>query len=183
MVIANAGIVYLAWGLTREALGEKPFSLRNLLSGLPPLHILQLVPLFLVFLTLYSTLVFPEIPREFGGGKRAVVEVVLNDLSFLRWEETGLPVHNDEKRIGPVVLLLETGTMLVVKRMEVGEVASSKRPRPAPAIGLDKKLISVLIYICLLRDSGGYLPTVLDQAGPTPQQIRLPVEFVLLDLE
>jgi hypothetical protein len=95
----------------------------------------------------YAIAVHPQFPREFGGGKRAPVYLVVSD--NIPSHLMDLPVPVAGARIGPVLLLFETATMYMVKPAEEREERSKVFGLPIitqPAVGIDKRFIGALIY-------------------------------------
>lgn len=133
---------------SRAVLRFEKLSLKSLFSarmggGTPIYYAVGLLSL----IALYSGLAYPHFPRVFGGGKKPLIEFVLADSTKLAWKELGLPVSGDGKKIGPVVLLLETDSMFIVAtpgepQLEVW----SSFERRLLAVGIDKKEVSAIVY-------------------------------------
>jgi hypothetical protein len=79
----------------------------------------------------YAATVFPDIPREYGGGRRPTVEFS--------------PAGN---KIGPVMLLLDTGGSVVVKRPETWKERTFFRVASRDqVVALDKKYVAAVVYL------------------------------------
>jgi hypothetical protein len=143
VVAANGASAWHARGVVRE-------TLRN---------VDNLGAIFTVFwclavLGLYTTAVFPFIPKGFGGGRKAMVEVLLTDPGPHGWASYKVAVSEDGRRIGPVVLLLETASAFVVKAPEVDVAWWHRGPSHLPTVALDRKLVSAIVYVPAGRGSG-----------------------------
>jgi len=108
---------------------------------------LYLVIGMLINIGIYTIVVFPQIPREVGGGNRPVVEIFLSEDPEPFWNETKFPISKETKRVGPVILLLETETSYVIGAIEPQErdVWFPYR-KTASAVSVEKKLVSGVVY-------------------------------------
>jgi hypothetical protein len=107
----------------------------------------SLVPfLVVVELGLYAALVYPDIPRELGGGRRPIVELVLADATAIDWKAAGVPFSAATKTAGPVTLLLDTPGSVVVTRPETWHERQPFQTH-ARAIALDRKLVAAVVYL------------------------------------
>ena len=68
----------------------------------------------LMGILLYASLVFSEIPREWGGGAKPVVELFLTERLPVFADRKDIPSSPDGKRIGPVICILETDRILII---------------------------------------------------------------------
>jgi hypothetical protein len=147
LIVASGGALYLGLGAAKEQLGKEP--LTSIVSAAASLNrVINFVPLQLLALGLYAAVVFPDIPREYGGGRRATVELVLSEVPSVDWSAAGLEFSGATKRIGPAMLLLDTDHSLVVVRPETWKerrffrVATSAR-----VLALDRKLVAAVVYL------------------------------------
>jgi hypothetical protein len=87
----------------------------------------------------YALLVYPDLPKEFGGGRRPIVRLVVNDAAALQ-SEGGIHVSIDNST-GLVLLVLETADRYVV---------TASRPllgkSPAKSTAIRKDLVRAVIY-------------------------------------
>lgn len=133
---------------SRAVLRFEKLSLKSLFSarvggGTPIYYAVGLLSL----IALYSGLAYPHFPRVFGGGKKPLIEFVLGEATKLAWKELGLPVSGDGKKIGPVILLLETDSMFIVATPGKPQLdVWSMFERQLPAVGIDKKEVSAIVY-------------------------------------
>jgi hypothetical protein len=88
----------------------------------------------------YGKWVYPEIPQEFGGGRKPEVTIHFKEHQEQKfYAGLGLPASADGASIGPVNLILETDSFLMV-------TGATGEGDPKPAVGIDKSLISVIVY-------------------------------------
>ncbi len=145
----NAFILYQGIESARVALKlEKPF-IRRLFSaradeGTPIYYFVIL----LSTIGLYAAAVYPHLPRVFGGGKKPSIQLVLSDRDDTRWKGLGLPISEDGRNVGPVILLLETEGMFIVTAASEGKQETWFPPvdRDLAAVGIEKKAVSALLY-------------------------------------
>jgi hypothetical protein len=144
LVVTGASVYQI--GRIGVALSKDPLPLLDAGSAqLDPMF--SLVPfLVVVQLGLYAAVVYPDIPREVGGGRRPVVELVLADATAIDWKAAGVPFSADTKTVGPVTLLLDTTGSLVVTRPETWQERQLFRTN-ARAIALDRKLVAAVVYL------------------------------------
>lgn len=114
---------------------------------------LYLLVYMLVAIGLYSTAVFPLMPQEFGGGNKPTVNLHLIEPLQAWAGRLDVPISEDGT-LGPVRLLLETDTFLVVSRERVNErawifipPALGLRPAEGGAVSIDKKLVAAVEHI------------------------------------
>jgi hypothetical protein len=88
----------------------------------------------------YATFVYPELAREFGGGRRPIVKLILKE--SLGAPSTASPVPISELVLGPGILLMETGDRYVVARAVTP--LSTER---GGAIALQKDLVRAVVYL------------------------------------
>ena len=123
-------------------------AIKGLVTFLNRSDFFNVLSLTLLGLSMYSTQVFPFLPKYLGGGSKPMVQIVLSETPRLDWSVVGGRNGEDGKTVGPVVLLSETGTMFVIRRYEPFDGRSFfPDSRRSPAIGLDKKLVSAVIYV------------------------------------
>jgi hypothetical protein len=147
VVVANGSAVWLTGGVVRE-------TLRNVEN----LGAISAVFWFLAVLGLYTTIVFAFIPKGFGGGQKATVQLLLTETGPHSWAPYSVAVSQDGRRIGPVLLLLETPNMLVVKAPELTVAWWHRGPSRLPTLALDRKLISAVVYVPTGRGAPPSLP-------------------------
>src|SRR5574341_495216 len=94
----------------------------------------------LAALVAYGTWVYPELPQEFGGGRKPEVTIRLKDYQEQQfYAGLGLPTSADGASIGPVKLILETDSFLMV-------TGATIEGDPKPAVGIDKKNVTMIVY-------------------------------------
>lgn len=94
--------------------------------------------IYLIFaLSLYVIFLFPNLPRQVGGGSKPTVRLVLSGEHDVPWRDLGIPAVGPI--VGPAVLLLETDTHYFVTPTE-------ERVRNGAPIGLDKKLVGAVLF-------------------------------------
>jgi len=146
IVFANAVLLGMIANLLRELLTQDSLSVTVLFSRVDPLRAVTLVGLMLGALWLYSTAVFPYIPRTLGGGTRPLMKIFLTDNPGIPWKDFGVPVSEDGKTIGPVVLLLESPNTLVFRKVEAAKnMKGIPVIRTASAVSLDKRFVAVMV--------------------------------------
>jgi hypothetical protein len=94
-------------------------------------------PCLLASVSLYASLVYPEISPQFGGGHKDRVILVLTSNGREISGNTGLPTQPD-KTIGPVILLTESDKDFSVARLDEGMTKS-------PAVRIKRELIDVIL--------------------------------------
>ena len=94
----------------------------------------------LAALAAYGRWVYPEVPQEFGGGRKPEVTIRLKEYQGQQfYAGLGLPTSADDASIGPVKLILETDSFLMV-------TGATSEGDPKPAVGIDKGLVSMIVY-------------------------------------
>jgi hypothetical protein len=76
------------------------------------------VSLGLAGLFLYTQFVYSQIPREWGGSRKPVVELYLTEKLPVFADRKDIPSTIDGKRVGPVICILETERVLVVASLD-----------------------------------------------------------------
>jgi hypothetical protein len=134
----NAALVVGVVGQVRE-LRAKPLS-AALIHEVPTL-LFQNVPTMLLFLAMYAGIVYPNVPKEFGGGRKPVIYVFLTEMPPVHWSALGYPTVASSRMVGPVSLIQETTGQIVVAPVEpkFGEWKFG-------SIGVDKRIISTVLY-------------------------------------
>jgi hypothetical protein len=93
-------------------------------------------------LGLYATQVFPEFPREFGGGQKPLVRLVLPNAAQVPWSAAGISLSANGKEVGPVRLLMETSDSVVVCRDEAHNSSGQ-----ASAVVVSRSLVSAILFV------------------------------------
>jgi hypothetical protein len=96
----------------------------------------------LLGLLLYTTFVFPQIPREWGGGDKAVVDLFLTDKLPVFTSRKDIFPTTDGRRIGPVLCILETDRMLIIAPLNYSQRTNNHRE----TIAIDRKLVIAVVY-------------------------------------
>jgi hypothetical protein len=141
-VLANAivlGIIVLA--LMRQSVRRSFLAS----TGLAGLFSLECVVLTLLGLFLYVRYAFPNIPREFGGGEKPLVELFLSEKLAVFDNVADLPVSADGKKVGPVYCVVETDKTLVITSKSNPQLISQE------AIAIDKSLLTAVVYKAVPR--------------------------------
>lgn len=142
----NGVIVYVALRRLRSRLARRS-------SGSPRFGVVSMddviVPFPWVFIAvvLYASIVFPDLPREIGGGRRPSVEVLLSEVPTVDWAAAGLTFSADRKAIGPAMLLLDTTSAVVLHRPEAWNERRFFGGRAASTLALERKLVSAVVYL------------------------------------
>jgi hypothetical protein len=127
-------IVYLGRTLREDSLSLASF----FLPTTPRFFAMNLAAALAMFV-FYSAFVFPHFSREFGGGKKSLIEVLLSNPLEVQWSALGISVSENGKKVGPISLLLETDSMYVVAALEKPNVTEWLPARTtAPAVGIHK---------------------------------------------
>jgi len=142
-------IVYIVDLLRRDFL-ESETSFKVLFGGLGALFV---VPVLSVALLSYAVLSFPLVARQLGGGHKTIVEVILSEPAPDSWDRLGIPISADRSLIGPVALLFESQSGLVVARwvapwfrlQAAEELITVIAPR-ADSVAIERKSIAGIIY-------------------------------------
>jgi hypothetical protein len=92
----------------------------------------------------YAFGIYPYLSKTFGGGKPAVINLVLKDAVSRAWPN-GIATSPDGKSIGPVSLLLETSGFLVISAVEKFDWNAPIDSAPT-AIEINKDLISLVVH-------------------------------------
>lgn len=109
----------------------------------------------IVGIGMYATVVHPAIPREYGGGLNSLIRVFLNvPLERQLRDQLDASMSDvDYRSVGPVELIMESERFLIVARKAVKQPGRILPFLPfpnltlGPAVGLDKKLISAIVYV------------------------------------
>ncbi len=152
-VLLNRVVVWLVAHFTgdvQQRLQTPEWSLKVSNAGV--LSIMTILILTLMLLT-YAVLSFPLVAREFGGGHKTMIEVVLSEHAPESWDHFGLPLSADRSRIGPVALLFESQSGLVVtRRVAPGLVWLSEKdlttvtPSRVESVAIERKSVAGIIY-------------------------------------
>jgi hypothetical protein len=163
LVITGASVYRI--GRICMALSKDPLPLLDAATGQLD-RMFSIVPFsFVVLLGLYAAVVYPDIPREVGGGRRPTVEVVLAEATPIDWKAAGVPFSADTKTAGPVMLLLDTPGSLVVVRPETWREREFFRiATSARVIALDRKLVAAVVYL----PRGALSPSPSPPSGAPP---------------
>lgn len=86
----------------------------------------------------YATHLFPRLRREFGGGRKPIVQVHLKNPPDFPADVVAVV---DEKRLGPAALLLDTGSTLVIASWD-----RAAQKVNGPALAIDKNAVSAITY-------------------------------------
>jgi len=105
----------------------------------------------LMGLVFYTTLVFPQIPREWGGGANPVVEVFLTEKLPVFADRKDVPSTTDGRRIGPVICILETDRTLIVAPLKY----PPRTTQHHGTIAVDRKVVTAVVYEGPSSDFGG----------------------------
>jgi len=119
----------------------------QMIPSVGPHALINFALLTLPSLALYATIAFPELPRGLGGGRQPAVELVLSEMPDLPWSDLGVPVAFERKRVGPVLLLLETDHVMIFTRTQGGQALFSR----SEAFGIKNEAIQAIIYKPRLR--------------------------------
>lgn len=112
-------------------------------------RLLLCIGFVLVGLAAYALLLYPEIPRALGGGKKAVVEVVISDShsSSIAWDRLGMPSSPDKTTVGPVLLVFETeGTVTVTAAQKPYPQRWLRRLDPKTTVSIDRRIVTAVVY-------------------------------------
>jgi hypothetical protein len=90
----------------------------------------------------YTRLVFPRIPREWGGGGKPVVELFLTEKLPVFANVKDIPSTADGRRIGPVICILETDRIVVIASLNLPNQPNKDRE----AIAVDRKVVTAVVY-------------------------------------
>lgn len=147
-IIINAVVLKYFLESLRAVVESQPLSIKILFSRIPKWTPAYSTIAMLSVISLYATFAFPHFPRELGGGRKPVVQLLLTDQPLQeQWENLGLPVSEDRRGIGPVVLLLKTNTTFTVRRVEKHNDKGWLPVRSAiPAVAIRKDMVVALIY-------------------------------------
>jgi hypothetical protein len=101
----------------------------------------------------YTDLAFPVFPPQFGGGRKRVVQIVLKQSAPPALTERGLPLSADSKTVGPVLLLADSGGLVILQ-----EMATTSEPNWSPrtwsrfarpmraAVALNRADVEMVLY-------------------------------------
>jgi hypothetical protein len=154
LLVQGAGIVYSAWILNSQAIpvlwGDQRLVLAPHESSDPhpsvemAIYLAMGTPIItgLVCLVIYTTIVFPQIPREWGGGMKPVVELFLTEKVPIFSDHKGIASTMDGRRVGPVICILETDRMVVVAPLSHSKELSEQ----FETIAIDRKVVAGILY-------------------------------------
>ncbi len=111
----------------------------------------------------YTALVFPEIPREWGGGAKPVVELFLREKLPVFADREDIPSTLDGKRIGPVICVLETDRVLVVAPLNTLYTQIHHE-----TVALDRSAVTAVAYEGRYSSSSTSVTPVAALPNPTP---------------
>ncbi len=103
----------------------------------------------LVGFFVYTLFVFSQIPREWGGGTKQVVELFLTEKLPVFADRKDIPLTTDGKRIGPVICILETERVLIIASLNYPYWSE----KDAKTFAVDRKVVTAVEY------EGGYRPS------------------------
>jgi hypothetical protein len=103
----------------------------------------------LIGLIVYSSVVFSQIPREWGGDMKPIVEVFLTERLPVFVGNKDIPLTIDGKRIGPVICIQETDRTLMIVSLNHPD----RRDQLSETIAIDRKLVTAVVY------EGRYAPS------------------------
>lgn len=104
--------------------------------------------LFLGALSAYSFLAYPLFAKEFGGGHKPVVKLLVSPSPAFSPSKLDLPVVGNNESIGPVTLVFESDTMFFVKPIDPDEkIWGPWASRTTTTVGIAKGLVQALTYI------------------------------------
>ena len=151
----NGVLVYFVTRKLRARLGADPVgAVRS--GALTIDDVILPFPWIFVALGLYTSIVFPDLPREIGGGRRPSVEVLLSEVPPVDWTAAGLTFSAGRKAIGPAMLVLDTATAVVVHRPETWHERRFFGGPTTTTLALERKLVAAVVY---LPKGGGPAPT------------------------
>jgi hypothetical protein len=120
--------------------------------------------LFMLFaIGLYAASLYPVLSKTIGGGRPPSVSIVLDHPVRAVWPR-GVWVSPDGRRVGPVALLLESGSTLTVGPPDQPATWYTSPGEPAPAIEINKSLIATV-----LNEWRPYMDDVLVAGGQDPK--------------
>jgi hypothetical protein len=106
--------------------------------------------LLAVNLTSYAFLLYPDLPKRLGGGKKPHALVMMSEAYP---EHSGLPLSKDGRVIGPVALLLETSTAVAVTGYDITRFEQQGIRHNVSAVPIERKHISSLVYLKPSREA------------------------------
>jgi hypothetical protein len=124
----------------------------------------------LVAFAIYSVFVFPSIAKEWGGGYAPSVELILYDSSNIPWTSLSITASADGKKVGPVRLLFENQSEILVASSGLRGIPDAPLGKPIDVV-LDKKMISATLYLAL-QQSPNFIYRVMSillGSNPTPK--------------
>jgi len=112
--------------------------------------VIELGLFFIGTLGLYSLFVFPYIAKEFGGGYRPLVQLILSNSSEIPWDRLSIKVSPDGRVIGPVRLIFENQSEIVVAASDLRDLLPpNSLPGQPIDVVIDKKNLAATLYIAL----------------------------------
>lgn len=149
-IALNAAILYGTFQSLRNLNKEKqPFSPKTFFyatyRGFSPFYALLLC---VAAVSTYTFLAYPLFAKEFGGGKKPVVQLFISPASGFSPPRLNLPVAGNNEAIGPVTLVFESETMFFVRPIDPDEkIWGPWATRPTTTVGIAKGLVQALMYI------------------------------------
>lgn len=153
VVLANGLIVVWAAHRLGNVRGE---GLGDIITNELPGALAAYVPPVFAMLLLYATIVYPHVPRQYGGGRKPIVHVFMTELPPVNWDALGYPLQRDVRVVGPVLLVLETAGQVVVAP-----------PGTVRALAIDRRLISAVVFAP--RTDAGLVPA-FEKARPSSDE-------------
>jgi hypothetical protein len=102
--------------------------------------------LLLAAIVAFSVFVYPQIPRAFGGGARPTIKLLLSE-KYPFGDSIDLPLSDDGKTIGPVLLLRQTENILIVTKIpQPTNWLQDDTRRPLSAISLGRASIAAIVF-------------------------------------
>jgi hypothetical protein len=134
VVVELNGLMALGAAMWLNKARTQPLS--AIFTAHTPATLPRYLPGAMLALTLYATIVSPNVAKEFGGGRKPTIYVFLTEMPPVNWVALGYGVVPDARMIGPVALLMETTGQIVVTP------ADSK----FGSVGIDKRIVSTIVY-------------------------------------
>jgi hypothetical protein len=100
--------------------------------------------LLVLSVSLYTYSLFPLFGKIIGGGRPPNVRLILDRPLPAPWP-SHIWVSPDGRRVGPVALLLESATMVIVGPVDQPMTWNSSPGEPAPAVEINKNLVSMVL--------------------------------------
>jgi hypothetical protein len=117
--------------------------------------------LLLAAIVAFSVFVYPQIPRAFGGGAKPTIRLLLSE-KYPFIDNIDLPLSNDGKTIGPVLLLRQTENILIVTKIpqSTNWLLDEDSRKPISAISLGRASIAAIVFNppCRIGFSSDFVP-------------------------